>query len=148
MVLPTLVALAPRFGIRAVRLTRDDLGLALRHDPRARMRKIAEAIVFRTLAAWAAPRLRAAGIAAPARVFGLHATGHVDEPYVLAVVARLEAGVSELYCHPVSDAPATSAGLPRGYESGAEVDALTSPRVRAALADAGVELVTYRALTM
>ena len=42
MVLPTLIALAPRYGIRAMRLTRDDLGFALAHDRRHGLRKRTE----------------------------------------------------------------------------------------------------------
>jgi hopanoid biosynthesis associated protein HpnK len=142
MVLSALLALAPRWGIRAMRLTRDDLGFALRHDPRHGLRKRAESLVFRALGAYAAPRLRAAGILAPARVFGLHATGHVDEAYVLALVPRLGEGVSELYCHPSDGAAADQ----EGYDHAGELAALTSPRVRAALADVGVTLATYAGL--
>lgn len=140
MVLPAILALAPRYGIRAMRLTRDDLRFALRHDRRHALRKRAESLVFRALAAWAAPRLRAAGILAPERVFGLHATGHVDEAYVLALVPRLGAGVSELYCHPAAgDAAAGQAS----YDHAGELAALTSPRVRAALAAAGVRVAGW-----
>jgi len=144
MVLPTLIALAPRYGIRAMRLTHDDLGFALAHDPRHGFRKRTESMIFRALTAYATPRLRAAGILAPAQVFGLHATGHVDEAYVLALIPRLRAGVSELYCHPAAgDGVAGQAG----YDHAAELGALTSPRVRAALSAAGVRLATYRTLT-
>jgi hypothetical protein len=144
MVLPTLVALAPRYGIRAMRLTHDDLGFALAHDPRHQLRKRTESLVFRALAAYAAPRLRAAGILAPARVFGLHATGHVDEAYLLALIPRLGPGVSELYCHPATAHPGAGQD---GYDHQGELAALTSPRVRAALSAAGVRLASYRELT-
>ncbi len=144
MVLPTLLALAPRYGIRALRLTHDDLGLALAHEPRHGFRKRIESMIFRALSAYAMPRLRAAGILAPARVFGLHATGHVDEAYLLALVPRLRPGVNEVYCHPAaSDAVAGQAG----YDHAGELGALLSPRVRAALSAAGVRLASYRALT-
>ena len=144
MVLPTLVALAPRYGIRAMRLTRDDLGFALAHDPRHRLRKRTESLIFRALAAYAAPRLRAAGILAPVQVFGLHATGHVDEAYVQALIPRLGPGVSELYCHPAAGDPVAGQA---GYDHQGELAALTSPGVRAALSAAGVRLASYRALT-
>jgi hopanoid biosynthesis associated protein HpnK len=146
MVLPTLVALAPRYGIRAMRLTRDDLGFAVRHDRRHRLRKRTESLIFRALAAYAAPRLRAAGILAPSRVFGLHATGHVDERYVLALIPHLGVGVSELYCHPAADGGGAVTGQ-AGYDHAGELAALTSARVRTALSEAGVRLATYRELT-
>jgi hopanoid biosynthesis associated protein HpnK len=144
MVLPTLIALAPRYGIRAMRLTRDDLGFALAHDRRHGLRKRTESVIFRALSAYATPRLRAAGILAPARVFGLHATGHVDEAYLLALVPRVRDGVNELYCHPAVGDPVVGQA---GYDHAGELGALTSPRVRAALSAAGVRLASYRALT-
>src|SRR5439155_1083705 len=100
MVLPFLLELAPRYGIRAMRLSREDLGAALRYDRSHFPRKLAEGVVFHALAAYAAPRLGAAGIATADRVYGMHQTGHVDERYLLALLAALPPGVSELYCHP------------------------------------------------
>jgi hopanoid biosynthesis associated protein HpnK len=146
MVLPILVALAPRFGVRAVRVSREPLGAALRHDPRHAVRKLFEGAVFRTLAALAAPRLRAAGIVFADRVYGMHQTGHVDERYLLALIADLPPGVSELYCHPSEGVAAAMARHQPGYDAAGEVAALTSPRVRAALERAGVELTTYARL--
>jgi len=100
MVLPILVDLAPRRGIGAVRLLREDLRAALRHDRGHVGRKLAEGAVFNVLAAWAAPRLRAAGIVTADRVYGMHQTGHVDERYLLSVIGSLPTGLSEVYCHP------------------------------------------------
>jgi hopanoid biosynthesis associated protein HpnK len=144
MVLPTLVALAPRYGIRAMRLTHDDLGFALTHDRSHGVRKRTESVFFRALAAYAKPRLAAAGILAPTQVFGLHATGHVDEAYLVALIPRLRPGVSELYCHPAAGEPVAG---PDVYDHQGELAALTSPRVRAALSAAGVRLASYRELT-
>ena len=143
MVLPILLELAPRYRIRAVRLPRESLAAALRYDPRHLPRKVAEGLVFHALAAYAAPRLRAAGIRTADRVFGMHQTGHVDEPYLLALIRALPPGVSELYCHPAEGRPTPFARQQAGYDHAGEVGALTSPRVRAALEAAGVELVSY-----
>jgi hopanoid biosynthesis associated protein HpnK len=146
MVLPILLDLAPRYGIRAMRLSRESVGAALRFDRRHAARKIAEGAVFHALAAYAAPRLRAAGVVVADRVYGMHQTGHVDEAYLLAVIAGLPEGVSEVYCHPSDGvAPALAAYQP-GYDHGGEVAALVSPRVRAAVEAAGVELVAYPAV--
>jgi hopanoid biosynthesis associated protein HpnK len=143
VVLPILLELAPRYGVRAVRLSREPLAAALRHDRRHAARKIAEGTVFRALAAWAEPRLRAAGIATAERVYGMHQTGHVDEAYLLALLPALPPGVSELYCHPsLGVAPALAPFQP-GYDHAGELAALISPRVRASVEAAGVELVSY-----
>lgn len=146
MVLGILIALAPRYGIHAMRVLREDLGAALRHDRRFLARKLLEDAVFRVLAAYATPRLRAAGIRTVDRVYGMHQTGHVDEPYVLALIPRLPVGVSELYCHPSEGRSPALAPYQPGYDQAAELAALLSPRVRAALRSADVELVSYRQL--
>jgi len=143
MVLPILLELAPRYGIRAARLSREGLGAALRYDPRHLGRKLAEGLIFQALAAYAAPRLHAAGIVTADRVYGMHQTGHVDERYLLALIPALPAGTSELYCHPAEKSSPALAPYQMDYDHAGEVAALTSPRVRTALAAAGVELVNY-----
>ena len=147
MVLPVLLDLAPRHGIRAVRLLREDLRRALRFDRRHAARKAAEGLVFATLAAWAAPRLRAAGIATADRVFGMHQTGHVDERYLLSLLRTLPAGVSEVYCHPSEGVSPALAPYQAGYDHAGEVAALVSGRVREAVRTEGVELTSYAELT-
>jgi hopanoid biosynthesis associated protein HpnK len=133
MVLPVLVDLAPRYGLRALRLTREPLGRALRYDGRHLVRRSLEGLVFSALARFAAPRLRAAGIATPVRVYGMHQTGEVDAAYLEVVLRDLPEGTSEVYCHPA----------PRPAE---ELQALLSPTVRAAARQYGVDLVNYHAL--
>src|SRR5437867_5387411 len=143
MVLPILRELAPRYGIRAVRLSREDLGAALRYDSRHLARKLFEGVVFRALAAYAGPRLAAAHIVTADRVYGMHQTGHVDEGYLLALIGALPAGVSEIYSHPAEEASAALAIHPPGYDHAGELRALTSARVRTALEAANVQLVSY-----
>jgi hopanoid biosynthesis associated protein HpnK len=143
MVLPILLDLARRYGLRAMRLTREDLGPALRYDRRHLGRKLAEGAVFRALALYAAPRLQAAGIVTTDRVFGMHQSGHVDERYLLALMGSLPAGTSEIYCHPAERQPAALAPHQPGYEHAVELAALTSPRVRAAIDTADIRLVGY-----
>jgi hopanoid biosynthesis associated protein HpnK len=146
MVLPILLEVAPRYGIRAVRLSREDLGAALRYDSRHLARKLFEGAVFRALAAYAGPRLAAAHIVTADRVYGMHQTGHVDEPYLLALIGTLPSGVSEIYCHPAEVTPAGLAAHQPGYDHRGELAALTSARVRAALVAADVQLVSYAEL--
>jgi chitin disaccharide deacetylase len=146
MVLAILLELAPRYGIRAMRLTRESLGSALRHDRRHMLRKTGEGLVFRALAAWAAPQLRAAGIVTTDRVYGMHQTGHVDEAYLLRLIPALPPGASELYCHPAIGQPPAMAGLQPGYDHAGELAALVSPRVRACVQASDVRLVSYAEL--
>lgn len=94
------------------------------------------------MAWWLAPwvrrmraRLDRAGIAHNDHVFGLHASGGMDEARLLETLARLPAGLTEIYCH-----PATRNGLTPtmpGYRHTDELAALLSPRVREAVARLG-----------
>ena len=146
MVLPILLELAPRYGIRAMRLLREDLGAALRYDRSHFPRKLAEGVVFHALAAYAAPRLRAAGIATADRVYGMHQTGHVDERYLLALVAALPPGLNEVYCHPAEGVAPAMAPYQQGYDHAGELAALTSARVLEAVRAGGVRLVSHAQL--
>jgi chitin disaccharide deacetylase len=146
-VLNILVHVAPRYGIRALRLPREPLAVSLRLDGRERLRKCAESLAFRRLAAYAAPRLTAHGIRSPEQMFGLHQSGHVTESYVLGVLDALAPGVTEIYSHAsLVDAEARR-WRPANYECEGELAALTSPRVRAALRERQIELTSYRALS-
>ena len=139
-VIDAIAELAPEFDIPSVRLPREELALAWRLDPRRPAAKLASSAVFGLLCRRAARRLRAAGVRVADRVYGLHRTGRVDEEFLLGLVPRLTAAWSEIYCHPALAVP----GEPENGPPGAgrrELDALTSPRVRAAIAEAGLTLV-------
>jgi hopanoid biosynthesis associated protein HpnK len=143
VVLDILLDLSDRYGIRAVRLPREPLAAALRYDRRHLLRKLFEALSFTALSRWALPRLWRASVRHPDRMFGLHQTGHVSEDYLLSVIADLPPGVSEVYCHPAVVDDEARRWRPLDYESQRELEALTSPRVRDAIAKAGIELITY-----
>jgi hopanoid biosynthesis associated protein HpnK len=145
-VLSILLQLAPQYGIRALRLPREPLGISLRLDGRARVRKAMESVTFRGLVRWALPRLRAHGMRYPDQMFGLHQSGHVTEPYVLGVLAALPPGVTEIYCHASHVDSEARRWRPADYECEAELAALTSARVRAALDAHGVARMSYRDL--
>ncbi|MGH7789745.1 MAG: hopanoid biosynthesis-associated protein HpnK [Candidatus Binatia bacterium] len=145
-VIAILIELAPRYGISAVRLPREPLRAALGFDRRHLLRKLFEAGSFTALSAWAAPRLQRAGIRHPDRMFGLHQSGRVSEDYLLAVLAALPPGVNELYCHPALLDDEARRWRPADYESEQELAGLCSPRVREAMARAGIERIGYRDL--
>lgn len=146
MILPLLVELAPHHGITRMRLSRETLGPALRYDRRHAFRKTFETGVFRALSALAKPQLDRAGIRTADRIYGMHQSGHIDEAYVLHVLANLPTGTSELYGHPATAMPPSLSRYQPGYDHAGEVAGLTSPRVRAAVRAAGVELISYREL--
>jgi predicted glycoside hydrolase/deacetylase ChbG (UPF0249 family) len=145
-VIEILTEKAAEYGIGAMRLPREPLLPALRFDRSHFVRKLFEAASFTCLSRYAAPRLAAAKVNHPQRMFGLHQTGHVSEEYVLGVLRDLPDGVSELYCHAAISDEESRRWRPADYESERELEALVSPRVREAVEKEGIRLTTYRAL--
>ncbi len=75
----------------------------------------------------------AAGITTNDAVFGLAWTGHMTEERVLALLPHLPPGLNELYFHPACGRDAALDRLMPTYQHEAELAALVSPRVRAAM---------------
>jgi hopanoid biosynthesis associated protein HpnK len=79
-------------------------------------------------------RLARAGIAHNDYVVGIARTGGMDEAAMLDALARLPAGVGEIYCHPAEAGEAPLTPSMRDYRHADELAALVSPRVAAAIA--------------
>jgi predicted glycoside hydrolase/deacetylase ChbG (UPF0249 family) len=77
--------------------------------------------------------------------FGL--TGRLDTRALLRLIHPLRPGTTELMCHPGRCGPELRAARTRLKESRErELEALIAPEVRAALTQAGVQLLSYRDL--
>jgi hopanoid biosynthesis associated protein HpnK len=145
-VLDVLLDLAREYGVTAMRLTREDLVSSLALDAQHALRKRWQSLIFTRLSRGAERKLRACGIAFPDALFGLHQSGDLNERYLLNLLPRLREGVTELYCHPsFLPCPEVQRWTP-AYRRDVELEALTSPAVRAAVADQGVILISYRDL--
>ena len=72
--------------------------------------------------------------------------GHIEVADLVAVIARLEDGVTELMCHPGEPDPELLASSAYARERPIELATLTDPRVRAALERDSVALTTFAAL--
>jgi hopanoid biosynthesis associated protein HpnK len=132
VVLRILAEETSRWGIRAVRLTRDPWWLSVRLARGRWIYRLTHGVVFGLLARWAARWARRAGWRTADAVFGLLQDGRVDEGYVLGLLRCLPPGCFELYAHP-------------SVEGGRhELEALVSDRVKAAVRERGIELVRYR----
>ncbi len=122
------------WGIGHLRLTRDSLrenaGLAKGQWGY----RISHAIIYKILSARSRKPLAERKIKHTRRVFGLLQNARVDEQFILNLLPRLPAGDSELYSHPSLD------------EFKHEFDALVSPRVKALVQQAGIELIRYQDL--
>ena len=70
----------------------------------------------------------------------------MTEAYLTGLVDRLQPGVTEIYCHPgISPDPELTRWAPQ-YRRQEELAALLSPRLKAALAAAGVRRTDFREL--
>jgi hopanoid biosynthesis associated protein HpnK len=143
MLQATLAELAPRYGIRSLRLTREPILPNLRYDRRHVLRKTFEGLVLRLLSRITERRLGPAGVTFAERTLGMHQSGACDEPYLVHLLETLPAGTSELYCHPAEAQTAEMRRLMPGYRPADELAALTSPRVRAVVERRGIELVRW-----
>jgi chitin disaccharide deacetylase len=88
-------------------------------------------------------RLRRAGVFHNDHVFGIAASGAMNEATLLNIIARLPDGVTEIYLHPAATSGAIAASM-SDYRHADELAALMSPRVLAAIADAGVPRGGFR----
>ena len=81
-------------------------------------------------------RVDHAGIAHNDHIFGIAATGSMDERALLEVLVRLPDGLTEIYSHPATRRGLTSSM--HDYRHTEELDALLSPRVRHAIDQLGL----------
>jgi chitin disaccharide deacetylase len=129
-ILSILIRVARDYGVRAVRVPDEPLWFA------ARCGQWHSALSGSLLAPWVLlmkRRLRTAGIFYNDSIFGIAASGAMDEAQLLAILARLPHGVTEIYLHPATLSGQAIAPSMRGYRHADELAALLSPRVRAAI---------------
>lgn len=139
VILEILRDLSGEFGIRAVRLPREELRLALALDRSGLATKCIYSSLFGGLRWWGARRLKQTGIEFPDRVYGLLQTGRITEEYLLGLIPRMQGNRVEIYSHPTTQEQGTP---PRGA-SRAQMEALLSEKVRRVLVSSGFELGTY-----
>jgi hopanoid biosynthesis associated protein HpnK len=133
-VMRILVEESSRWGIRAVRLTREPWWFNGQLTAGRWRYRLLHGFVFALLARWATRRMRGLGWQTTDAVFGLLQDSRVDESFLLRLLERLPRGCFELYAHP-------SMG---GSEH--ELRALTSERVKFAVKKRGIELLRYQDL--
>lgn len=139
-----LTELMPKHGISSFRLTRENLARDPAEHAERPIGRRADAFIFGCLARRCRPVLEKLGISHSDEVKGLLNSGRMTEAYLLKVLARLQEGVTEIYFHPgcLPD-PELASWMP-DYLHEQELAALTSPRVREAVADRGIVLRNYR----
>ncbi len=132
--LEILLRIGREFGASAVRVPDEPLWFAVRHGG---WTAGAAAALLTPWVALMKARLHAAAITHNDRIFGIAASGVMDESKMLQAIDRLPTGVTELYLHPATAGSIVSPSM-RRYRHGDELAALLSPRVRAAIVAAKI----------
>lgn len=133
-ILEMLLRIGRDYGMPAVRVPHEPLWFAARYGT------VFSGVNAALLAPWVAHmkrRLRMAHIAHNDSVFGIAASGTMDEGKILAILARLPPGVTEIYLHPAVQSGVSIAASMTQYHHADELAALLSPPVRAAIAAGG-----------
>ena len=125
---------AEKWGIRALRLTRDLFFFNARLASGEWSYRASHAIIYRLLSRWARPQLDAKEIRHTKVVFGLLQNSRVDTAFVEKLLPQLPPGDSELYSHPSLD------------QFKNEFDALVNPAVKRLVEQHGIQLIRYQDL--
>jgi chitin disaccharide deacetylase len=143
---PMAVDLCREYGIPALRLAQEDWRTTLALAPDGPVPKIAQGLIFTLLARRAAKIARGAGLIMNDHIFGLLNDGRMTENYLLNLVPHFKPGVTEIYCHPGLFADAELLRWAPRYRRQEELAALMSPRLKAALDAAGIQVTNFREL--
>jgi chitin disaccharide deacetylase len=130
-ILGILIRIAREFGARAMRVPDEPLWFAARNGGWG---AATGGTLLRPWLMLMRYRLRVAGIFHNDRVFGIANSGSMDEEQLLAILARLPMGVTEIYLHPATSSGAAVAPSMRTYRHADELAGLLSARVREAIA--------------
>ena len=138
VVLPILLRVARDYGARALRLPYEPLVASWRAARRGLWPRVLGSMVQLPWAKYVKRRALRAGLDVNDYFFGLYDCGALDEALFVRFVQHLPQGVSEIHCHPATRrCPEIDRTMPR-YRHEAELAALISPALRAALAAPGV----------
>jgi hopanoid biosynthesis associated protein HpnK len=135
-VLGLVLAIGRDYGVSAIRIPAEP----------APLDRSAGATLLRLWARHLRRRAQRAGLLTNDAVLGLAHTGAMTEARVLALIEGIGDGVSEMYFHPANRLTPDLARENPGYDYEGELQALLSPRVKAALAARGLTPIGYRDL--
>jgi hopanoid biosynthesis associated protein HpnK len=136
VVFPVLVRVSRDYRIGAVRVVRESLALGLSLDPGRFFSGTALYTAFSLLARRSA---RGLSLRTADHVLGLLHDGRMTQARLLALLAALPPGTTEIYSHP------SLGGEEEGGESRVrEYEALVSPEVASAVERLGIRLTRYR----
>ncbi len=134
-----VVDLAHEYEVPCIRIPSEPVLTSLAISRTRPLGQLVEAVIFRALSRRARRMASERGIKSTDRLFGLYQTHHMTGDYVVGVLERLPAGLTEIYFHPAMDI----GGTPPTPSSQLETEVLTSPRVRDTVASRGIQLTTF-----
>lgn len=123
-----------RWGITAMRLTRDPLRVNLRLARGRYLYRLSHAFIFNRLSKRAEESLQRRKIKYTDFTYGLLQNDELDESYLTGLLDSLTPGVYEIFCHPDES------------DHAHELEALVSPKVRNIIQRRGIQLIRYRDL--
>jgi chitin disaccharide deacetylase len=137
-----LIDLCREYHVPCMRLPREPVftTLALARDNAAR--KLLEAAIFHMLSRRTRRLMAANGIMTTDQLFGLHQSGHLGEGFVIGVINRLPAGLTEFYFHPAEGSEAYPSTATQN-----DFALLINPKVREAIAARAIKLTNFAELS-
>lgn len=140
-VLPILLRVAKENGSPPLRLPFEPLRPSLRAASPRRWTFRLPWLVMRPWSSYVKRQLTAAGLTSNDYLFGIYDCGRFDLKRWLALLPHLPAGVSEIHCHPATRRCSEIDRTMADYAHEAELSALLSPQLKAALVAAEVQLL-------
>jgi chitin disaccharide deacetylase len=134
-----MVEIGRDYGMRAVRLPAEPMGVLRRASPSERLPSPPPGFAVAALRR----RLRSAGITCNDHLFGIAWSGGMTEERLLRLLPCLPEGISEIYFHPAAENTKPMARSTQGYCHADELAALLSPAVCDRIRELGIELVSY-----
>lgn len=134
-VLTIVRRLAREYSIRYVRIVNDRGGSAS-------LLRLPQIALLNTLGRIARRRLRGDAVSNDSTI-GVRAAGHLTTEVITALLPQVR-GVTELVCHPGADDDALERAYGWRYGWAREAEALTDPKLRAAIESLRLDLITPR----
>jgi predicted glycoside hydrolase/deacetylase ChbG (UPF0249 family) len=134
--------LGQRYGVRRMRVPREEYRLAIHFDRQHAGLKAWHTLLFGQLARRMKRQLRACDFVWAERVYGNLHSGQMDEHYFLYMLDHLCAATNEIYFHPAVY-PVERVHNAAERQGMREFAALTSPAVRRRAHERGIALMNY-----